>query len=43
MQFVSAAVAGTPEWDAVVNGSPDGWVFALSGWQRLNLAVPRWE
>jgi SAM-dependent methyltransferase len=43
MQFVSAAVAGTPEWDAVVNGSPDGWVFALSGWQRLILAVPRWE
>ncbi|MDO8680079.1 MAG: peptidoglycan bridge formation glycyltransferase FemA/FemB family protein [Acidobacteriota bacterium] len=41
-QFVSAAQLDAAEWDAVVEASPEGWVFALSGWQRLILAVPRW-
>src|SRR3546814_13886117 len=30
------------EWDDVVQGSPDGWVFGLYGWQELILAVERW-
>ena len=31
------------DWDDVVHGSPDGWVFGLYGWQDLILAVERWE
>jgi len=30
------------EWDGLVRQSDDGWPFALSGWQRLILAVPEW-
>ena len=30
------------DWDALVEGSPDGWVFSLAGWQRLILAVEPW-
>lgn len=30
------------EWDALVRGSPDGWTFALYGWQELILAVAQW-
>lgn len=29
-------------WDALVRGSPDGFVFGLAGWQRLILDVPEW-
>ena len=31
------------EWDAVVDGSPDGWVWALSDWLDLVGDVPRWS
>ena len=31
------------DWDGVVHGSPDGWVFGLYGWQELVLAVERWS
>jgi hypothetical protein len=30
------------EWDALVNASPDGWVFSLWDWQELILAVEPW-
>jgi dTDP-4-amino-4,6-dideoxygalactose transaminase len=30
------------EWDAIVESSPDGWVFALSGWIDLVTEVTRW-
>ncbi len=30
------------EWDALVLGSPDGWVFSLWGWQVLIEAVEPW-
>ena len=30
------------EWDAVVNTSPDGWVFSLWNWQELILQVQKW-
>jgi hypothetical protein len=30
------------DWDALVRASDDGWPFALSGWQRLILAVEPW-
>ena len=29
-------------WDSVVLRSPDGWVFALYGWQELILGVRQW-
>lgn len=29
-------------WDRLVQGSPDGWVFALQGWQRLVADVEEW-
>lgn len=41
-QFVPFSDIPAEEWDHVVLGSPDGWVFGLSGWQRLILAVDRW-
>lgn len=31
------------DWDALVRGSPDGWVFSLWGWQELILQVKRWS
>ncbi|QWG25101.1 GNAT family N-acetyltransferase [Bradyrhizobium sediminis] len=31
-----------PDWDVVVRASPDGWVFALHGWQRLVTDVEAW-
>lgn len=30
------------DWDRLVQGSPDGWVFALQGWQRLVTEVEPW-
>lgn len=30
------------DWDALVEGSPDGWVWALTSWRRLILSVPAW-
>jgi SAM-dependent methyltransferase len=30
------------EWDALVESSPDGWVWALSRWQKLILDVQEW-
>lgn len=41
-QFIPFCSALAAEWDRTVHGSPDGWVFGLSGWQRLILAVERW-
>lgn len=40
--MLPASAVDAGEWDAVVRSSPDGWPWALSGWQRLILAVPRW-
>jgi ubiquinone/menaquinone biosynthesis C-methylase UbiE len=41
-QFIPAPSILPADWDRLVRASPDGWVFALSGWQRLILAVPEW-
>ncbi len=30
------------DWDRLVRMSPDGWVFALHGWQRLVASVEDW-
>lgn len=30
------------DWDGIVTGSPDGWVFSLFSWQELILAVEQW-
>jgi len=37
---LSAEIAG--DWDDLVAGSPDGFVFSLAPWQRLILAVDAW-
>jgi hypothetical protein len=34
---------GRDEWDAVVRGSPDGWVFGLHGWQSVVTGVDAWD
>lgn len=39
----SASDISRAEWDAIVESSPDGWVWGLSGWRRLILAVDRWQ
>jgi len=31
------------QWDALVRGSPDGWVFGLYSWQEIILSVERWS
>lgn len=41
-RFVNFGDVPAAEWDRLVHGSPDGWVFGLSAWQRMILAVPRW-
>ena len=33
---------GPGDWDGIVHSSPDGWVFALHGWQRLVVDVDVW-
>lgn len=42
LRFADAAALPAAEWDGLVAASPDGWVFALSGWQRLILDVREW-
>lgn len=42
LEYISRHDIAPDEWDAVVKGSPDGWVFGLYGWQELTLAVPNW-
>ncbi len=42
LQPVSRSDLGAAEWDALVQSSPDGWVFSLFGWQELILAVEKW-
>ncbi|WP_026380425.1 GNAT family N-acetyltransferase [Afifella pfennigii] len=42
IEFLPRAQIPAQDWDALVNASPDGWVFALSGWQDLILAVEPW-
>jgi hypothetical protein len=42
LQVVARTDIPAVDWDAVVSDSPDGWVFALFGWQQLILAVEQW-
>ncbi|AKR57791.1 hypothetical protein XM25_18785 [Devosia sp. H5989] len=35
-------VVSASDWDGVVRVSPDGWTFALYGWQELILQVDQW-
>lgn len=42
LQTSSRSEIATAEWDAVVKGSPDGWIFSLYGWQEMILAVTQW-
>ena len=42
MELVPRTADLDEAWDALVDGSPEGWVFALAGWQRLILSVPDW-
>ncbi len=41
-EFVPLNADIASDWDKLVEGSPDGWVFALAPWQRLILAVEPW-
>jgi SAM-dependent methyltransferase len=41
-RVVQSADIPDDAWDEVVNASPDGWTFALSGWRRLILRVEPW-
>lgn len=41
-EIVERHAATRDAWDAVVEASPEGWVFALSGWLDLVAEVPRW-
>ncbi|WP_337996698.1 lipid II:glycine glycyltransferase FemX [Oleispirillum naphthae] len=43
MHPISRAEISAAEWDGLVHGSPDGWVFSLFGWQDLILTVERWS
>ncbi len=40
--YVARSEFSETEWDSIVLHSPDGWVFALYGWQELILGVPQW-
>ena len=31
------------EWDALVRGSHDGWLFCLSAWQHHTSSIPEWS
>lgn len=42
LQIVSRFEIAAAEWDAIVKGSPYGWVFSLYGWQEMILAVSQW-
>lgn len=42
IRFVKRHDLTAEAWDAIVAGSDDGWVFGLSGWQDLILAVSEW-
>jgi hypothetical protein len=42
LEVISRAETTQADWDALVCGSPDGWVFSLWGWQELILAVEPW-
>jgi hypothetical protein len=42
IDIVSRQELAAAEWDALVNASPDGWVFSLWGWQELINAVEAW-
>ena len=42
LHIVPRIEIGADAWDAVVRGSPDGWVFALHDWQNLILDVVEW-
>jgi hypothetical protein len=42
LEVVPRAETTQAGWDALVRGSPDGWVFSLWGWQELILAVETW-
>lgn len=42
LQTITRSCIGASDWDAVVDASPDGWVFSLFGWQELILAVDKW-
>jgi len=41
-EIVERHAVARAEWDAVVETSPEGWVFALSSWLDLVTEVPRW-
>jgi hypothetical protein len=41
-RFVPLSSEIADDWDDLVAGSPDGWVFSLAPWQRLILAVEPW-
>jgi ubiquinone/menaquinone biosynthesis C-methylase UbiE len=43
VQILDATPELAGQWDALVRASADGWVFGLSGWQRLILQVSEWE
>lgn len=42
LSVVPASAIASDAWDALVDESPEGWMWALSGWQRLILAVSEW-
>jgi hypothetical protein len=42
MEILPATPELNAAWDHLVDASPEGWPFALSGWQRLILSVADW-
>lgn len=42
LQIVARSEMAAADWNDVVEGSPDGWVFSLFGWQDLILAADKW-
>lgn len=43
LDFLPRTQIASSDWDALVKCSPDGWIFALYGWQELILAVESWD
>lgn len=43
LSFIDRGKIQGDHWDRLVRGSPDGWVFALYGWQELILSVEEWR
>ncbi len=43
IRFDQLASGVARAWDGLVHGSPDGWAFSLTAWQRLVLGVREWR